>query len=109
MMLLEAFQYSPGFLVFSVSLLGLMVGSFLNVVILRLPRMMEQGWKTECRVILELPAVEEEKISLMSPPSRCAKCGAGIKPWHNVPVVSWLLLLALWLWVVIAATAVLST
>ncbi|HWU68878.1 MAG TPA: A24 family peptidase [Stenotrophobium sp.] len=73
-------------------LLGLIVGSFLNVVILRLPRMMELAWKRECREILELPAVETEPLSLMSPPSRCPQCAAPVRAWQNIPVISWLLL-----------------
>lgn len=93
MALFEALQHSSGFLVFTVSLLGLMVGSFLNVVILRLPAMMEQAWKRECREILDQPAeVLAEPISLSSPASRCPTCGAGIKPWHNIPVFGWLML-----------------
>ena len=79
-------------LVLTTAALGLLVGSFLNVVILRLPRMMESSWKTECRELLQLPAVEEPRISLASPPSCCPSCGSRIKPWHNVPVLSWLLL-----------------
>ena len=92
MELLEALQHSAGFLLLTVTLLGLVVGSFLNVVILRLPRMMEQNWKLECRVILELPAQDEPKITLASPPSCCPGCGAGIKPWHNIPLLGWLVL-----------------
>ena len=92
MPLFDALRDYPGFLIFSATLLGLIVGSFLNVVILRLPRMMELAWKRECREILELEPVEEQRLSLMFPPSRCGSCGAGIKAWQNIPVVSWLLL-----------------
>lgn len=98
MPLFEALQYSPGLLVATVTALGLLVGSFLNVVILRLPLMMEQDWKRECREILadelaprKTPAVEE-RISLYHPPSRCPSCGARVKAWQNIPVISWLLL-----------------
>lgn len=90
MVLLEAFQHSPAYMVVCITLLGLLVGSFLNVVILRLPQMMQQGWKTECRGILDLPEEAQEKISLISPASRCPSCGAGIKPWHNIPIFGWL-------------------
>lgn len=92
MMLIEGLQDSPTLLIVASVVLGLIVGSFLNVVILRLPLMMEAGWKQECRVILDLPEAPAERISLSYPPSRCPSCGAGIKPWQNIPVVSWLLL-----------------
>lgn len=92
MILFDALRDNPGFLLFSTTVLGLLVGSFLNVVILRLPRMMEQAWKRECREILELEPVEEQKISLMFPPSCCTNCGASIRAWQNIPVISWLLL-----------------
>jgi leader peptidase (prepilin peptidase)/N-methyltransferase len=88
----ELLEQGSGFLVFSATLLGLIAGSFLNVVILRLPRMMELAWKRECREILELPPVAEEKISLVFPASRCNGCGSRIRAWQNVPVVSWVLL-----------------
>lgn len=92
MSLFQGLESSPVFLVCTVAILGLLVGSFLNVVILRLPRMMEIAWKKECREILELPEEPAERISLIYPPSRCPSCGAGIRPWQNVPVLSWLLL-----------------
>ena len=92
MELFTLLQAEPALLALSVTLLGLLVGSFLNVVALRLPKMMEQQWHCECRELLALPAVTQEKLSLVSPRSRCPKCGTGIKPWQNIPVVSWLLL-----------------
>lgn len=92
MMLFDALEQSSGLLLVATTLLGLVVGSFLNVVILRLPRMMEQAWKSECRVILDLPPQDEEKLSLTSPASRCPSCGTGIKPWHNIPLLGWLML-----------------
>lgn len=75
-------------------LLGLIVGSFLNVVIHRLPRMMEQDWRRQAREILE-PHVElepEPTYNLVLPHSHCPHCQAEIKPWQNIPVVSYLLL-----------------
>ena len=92
MMLIDVLRENSGLLILAVALLGLIVGSFLNVVILRLPRMMEQTWQQECRETLGLSPDPQEKLSLMSPPSRCNGCGARIKPWQNIPIVSWLLL-----------------
>ncbi len=72
--------------------LGLLVGSFLNVVIHRLPQMMERQWKAECADMLGQTPPEQPKLNLLTPRSRCPSCGTGIA-WHqNVPVVSYLLL-----------------
>jgi leader peptidase (prepilin peptidase)/N-methyltransferase len=92
MTLIDALQTNLGLLIFATALLGLIVGSFLNVVILRLPRIMELAWQQECRETLGLAAEPQEKLTLMSPASRCNGCGARIKPWQNVPVMSWILL-----------------
>lgn len=70
--------------------LGLIVGSFLNVVILRLPRIMEQSWRRECYELMNQSAPDEPKITLSSPGSQCPGCGSPIRPWHNIPVLSWL-------------------
>lgn len=79
------------FLLCSTALLGLLVGSFLNVVILRLPRMMEEAWQCECRALLQLPAAAPpQRLSLMAPASCCPGCGAKIRAWQNIPVFSWL-------------------
>jgi len=93
MPLLDGLGHSPAFLAFAVLLLGLCVGSFLNVVIHRLPLMLERDWRHECRTLLELPAEPEPSpLSLVRPASRCPSCGAAIRPWQNIPVVSWLAL-----------------
>ncbi len=88
----DAFN-TPWFLITTVTLLGLVVGSFLNVVIYRLPKMMEQTWRRECCEFLEQPEPTEPAITLALPNSSCRSCGAAIKPWHNVPVISYLLLM----------------
>lgn len=73
--------------------LGAMVGSFLNVVIYRLPRMLEQKWREECLDYLEMPAEkQDEKVSLVLPRSRCPSCKKAIKPWYNIPIFGYLLL-----------------
>lgn len=73
--------------------LGLLVGSFLNVVIYRLPIMMQRDWRTQAREFLELPAEPAEPaFNLMLPRSRCPSCSHEIRPWENLPLVSWLAL-----------------
>ena len=74
-------------------LLGLSVGSFLNVVIYRLPKMLETQWTHDCHEHLG-QAVEEpaEPFNLNRPGSHCPACNHKIKPWENIPVLSWLLL-----------------
>lgn len=73
---------------------GLVVGSFLNVVIHRLPRMLDRGWRRECRALLEPDAVvgEEPAYNLVTPGSHCPACEHKIRAWENIPVVSWLAL-----------------
>ena len=87
-------QSSPNLLIALVSIIGLLVGSFLNVVIYRLPVMMERGWKKECEEYLELDSTETENgsFNLMLPLSRCPRCKAEIKAYQNIPVISYLFL-----------------
>ncbi len=79
--------------------LGLVVGSFLNVVIHRLPRMLQRDWEAQCRELLATPAGVEAptdaaraRFDLVSPPSRCPSCGHRLRPWENIPVISYLVL-----------------
>ncbi|MGR9106892.1 MAG: prepilin peptidase [Gammaproteobacteria bacterium] len=74
---------------------GLMVGSFLNVLVYRLPIMMERSWRRdslECLGLPPEPCAAQESVDLMQPPSRCPACAAPILPWHNIPVLSYLIL-----------------
>nr|WP_266101396.1 A24 family peptidase [Alloalcanivorax marinus] len=83
---------NPAALIVVTALFGLLVGSFLNVVIHRVPKMMEAGWRREARELLDQPAEEEPVFNLVVPRSRCPHCGHGIR-WHeNIPVLSWLAL-----------------
>lgn len=75
-----------------VGLLGLLIGSFLNVVVYRLPKMMERQWAAECAELAGKTPAEQEPFNLMVPRSRCPHCGHPIG-WHeNIPVVSYLFL-----------------
>jgi len=72
--------------------LGLLIGSFLNVVIYRLPLMLEAQWKAECAELSGTEPPATEKFNLMVPRSRCSKCNHQIR-WHeNIPVVSYFFL-----------------
>lgn len=93
MSLIELLQTSPAALATVAVLLGLMVGSFLNVVIHRLPKMMERQWRAECAELAGTEvAIAAEKFNLVVPRSRCPACTAPIPARHNVPVLSYLLL-----------------
>jgi len=85
---------SPALFCPIIGIIGLMVGSFLNVVIYRLPIMMQRGWKQECQEFLELPVSgqAEETFNLSLPGSHCPACNAEIKALQNIPVLSYLLL-----------------
>lgn len=73
-------------------LLGLVVGSFLNVVIHRLPKMMEREWLQQAREMLHQPHVEQPVYNLVLPHSHCPHCQTEIKPWQNLPLISYALL-----------------
>lgn len=74
------------------SLLGLLVGSFMNVVIYRLPRIMEQEWRVQCAELKNETAPETETLSLSLPRSRCPQCGHQITALENIPILSYLIL-----------------
>jgi len=92
---LQLLETSLPFLLLAAGLLGLMVGSFLNVVIYRLPLMMEQALYRECQECLGTPATDTgipEHFNLLTPASRCPACGHHIRWIENIPVISFLFL-----------------
>lgn len=74
------------------AVVGLVVGSFLNVVIHRLPKMMEHGWMAECAELRGEAPPPAEKLTLATPRSRCLQCGHAISALENIPVLSFLFL-----------------
>jgi len=93
MSLFEFLNISPIFFTVSVLLIGLVIGSFLNVVILRLPKMMEQDWREQCCELLEIDFNRKpESFNLIIPRSQCPHCGTMVKALDNIPVISFLLL-----------------
>ncbi|SDG88713.1 prepilin peptidase [Pseudomonas abietaniphila] len=93
MSLLDLLASSPLAFILCTLVLGLLVGSFLNVVVYRLPKMMLRDWKVQAREVLELPAEPQtETFNLILPHSRCPHCAHKIRAWENLPVVSYLFL-----------------
>jgi leader peptidase (prepilin peptidase)/N-methyltransferase len=83
----------PGAFPWVAAALGLCIGSFLNVVIHRLPRMMEREWKAQCAELAGSAASSsDEPYTLVRPRSACPACGHRIRAWENIPVLSWLAL-----------------
>lgn len=91
--MLETFIQSPlWFQISTVAIFSVCIGSFLNVVIYRLPKMLEQQWQQEARYYLEMPAQEQKRFNLAAPASACPKCQHKIAAWQNIPVISYLFL-----------------
>lgn len=101
MAILQLLQQSPTTLTTICFVLGLLVGSFLNVVIYRLPLMLQRDWRQQCCEFLEIedPQPAEEKnpllrtdLSLAQPASHCPQCQHTIRAWENIPLISYALL-----------------
>ena len=101
--LITLYQQQAWFFYLTIALVSLAVGSFLNVVIYRLPVMMQNEWQQDCRLLLEdeLPKNQLDANNTDTPPtifnlavpaSTCPKCSSKIKAWQNIPVISWLIL-----------------
>jgi leader peptidase (prepilin peptidase)/N-methyltransferase len=96
MTLAEFFASYPLALLLFTLILGLLIGSFLNVVIYRYPKMMEAEWREQCHEFLELPPPDNAQrhfavFNLASPGSHCPQCNHAISALENIPVFSWLL------------------
>jgi leader peptidase (prepilin peptidase)/N-methyltransferase len=83
---------SSALFIFLMSLVGLLVGSFLNVVIYRLPKMLEQEWQLQCDLLSGQTSKAITPLSLSKPRSTCPHCGHPISALENIPVLSYLLL-----------------
>ena len=95
MELADYFIEFPVLFIVVTGITGLLVGSFLNVVIYRLPVMMQRGWRKDCLEYLEMPSdtgLPSERFDLVFPNSCCPHCKATIKPYQNIPVFSYLFL-----------------
>lgn len=98
MKILDLVQASPVLLIALSTVLGLLVGSFLNVVIYRLPIMLQRDWRAQCHEFLEIenkiPDTNEstakfETFNLQKPDSHCPVCNHKIRAWENIPILSY--------------------
>lgn len=92
--LVSLFIENPTALYVAVGFLSVCIGSFLNVVIYRTPKMMEQEWQQECQMLLhpEQALIDHSKLTLSKPASTCPKCHTSIRWYQNIPIISWLVL-----------------
>lgn len=90
--ILQLLQSSPPVFTGTCAVVGLMVGSFLNVVIHRLPKMLEREWHAQCAELVGKEPEEASRYNLVVPRSACPQCGHKIGALENIPVISYLLL-----------------
>ncbi|MCH9692664.1 MAG: A24 family peptidase [Gammaproteobacteria bacterium] len=94
--MLEVFDQHPALLLGSTFVFGLLIGSFLNVIIYRLPIMMEREYKREFyQYFNQQPSATDQQLldetfNLTLPHSHCPKCNARVKPWQNLPLISYI-------------------
>jgi leader peptidase (prepilin peptidase)/N-methyltransferase len=103
-MLIDLLKNDLTLLVFITIILGLLVGSFLNVVIYRLPVMLKREWRTDCcnylqenynaKIQIDTEKEPAQPFNLVKPDSICPNCGHKIRAWENIPVISYLFLRA---------------
>lgn len=92
-LIVESFELNRGFYLFVSTLFGLALGSFANVVIYRLPIMMEREFEQNCKEHLKIESEQiKETFNLAVPNSRCPHCQSPIRYWQNIPIISYLLL-----------------
>lgn len=92
MPLITIFQNEPTFFVALCAIIGLMVGSFLNVVIVRLPIMMKRAWLLQCAELRGEKIDAPPKLNIVSPRSKCPNCDHKINKLENIPIFSYLVL-----------------
>lgn len=92
MSLIYLLETSSTFFIVSTFILGLLVGSFLNVVIHRLPLIMQREWEQQCHDLIGSAAPKSDELALSKPRSRCPHCGHAITALENIPVISYLIL-----------------
>ncbi|MEE3290276.1 MAG: A24 family peptidase [Pseudomonadota bacterium] len=101
MTIVELLETSQAFLIIASLVLGLLVGSFLNVIIYRMPVILQRDWKRQCSEFLEIDnslsedkshSLKHEVFNLQQPASHCPHCYHKIKPWENVPLISYIAL-----------------
>jgi len=90
--IIELLHRQPALFITVATLFGLLVGSFLNVVIHRLPKMMEQEWHRNCAELRNEEIADSPSYNLVLPRSACPSCGHQIRAWENIPVISYLAL-----------------
>ncbi len=82
-------NFSPTFLAMIGLLFGAIIGSFLNVIIYRLPRILRSEWTNEAKLFLGMESANDQPLSIASPRSHCPDCGTQLKALHNIPILSY--------------------